>query len=110
MKADAVVVGAGLSGLVAARRLLRAGWTVCVVEARDRVGGRTLNADQTLITATLATPLPFGALVAQPTGQPMTFTGVDVVTVVDGLVQRKETYLDISAAQQQLGLLGEVAA
>jgi monoamine oxidase len=37
---DAVVVGAGLSGLVCARRLVDAGLDAVVVEARPRVGGR----------------------------------------------------------------------
>src|SRR5919202_452362 len=40
---DVVVIGAGFAGLTAARRLVHAGRSVVVLEARDRVGGRVLN-------------------------------------------------------------------
>jgi monoamine oxidase len=42
-RVDVVVVGGGLSGLVAARRVASSGRSVLVLEARDRVGGRVLN-------------------------------------------------------------------
>ena len=40
VEADFCIIGAGFAGLAAAYKLKRAGKSVAVLEARDRVGGR----------------------------------------------------------------------
>ena len=43
---DVVVVGGGFAGITAARDLQKRGFNVLVLEARDRLGGRTWSADR----------------------------------------------------------------
>ena len=44
MDTEVAIVGGGLAGLACARELVKAGRDCVVLEARERVGGRTLNA------------------------------------------------------------------
>ena len=39
---DVIIIGAGFAGLVAARELSHRGYRVLIIEARDRIGGRTM--------------------------------------------------------------------
>src|SRR5438128_10438081 len=48
MEFDAVVVGSGPNGLSAAIEIARAGHSVCVIEARDTIGGGARSAELTL--------------------------------------------------------------
>src|SRR5579862_2183222 len=42
---DVIIIGAGFAGLTAARDLFRAGLKTLLIEARDRIGGRTYTAN-----------------------------------------------------------------
>jgi monoamine oxidase len=54
--ADVIVIGAGVAGLTAARRLAEAGLRVLILEARDRIGGRLWTTH-----AANGTPVELGA-------------------------------------------------
>jgi monoamine oxidase len=54
---DVVIIGAGAAGLAAARALSGAGKRICLLEARDRIGGRV----STLHLPDLPVPIELGA-------------------------------------------------
>ena len=54
---DVIVVGAGISGLAAAAELSRAGLSVVILDARDRIGGRIFTEKDSIHQA----PIEFGA-------------------------------------------------
>jgi monoamine oxidase len=56
-EADVIVIGAGAAGLAAAGELVRAGRSVLVLEARDRIGGRICTRRE----AGLSVPVELGA-------------------------------------------------
>lgn len=60
------------------------------------------------MSGTLASPFDTGSAIAQPGGR-IEVDAVDVITVADGLLTAKHTYLDWATALRQLGLDGAAA-
>ncbi len=106
---DAIVVGAGVAGLTAARLLSREGGRVVVLEARDRVGGRVwtdrrggraTDLGASWIHGTTASPVAaaaeaFGMRMReftvggyQPDGRPIAYYGPDGERLSDDAARR----------------------
>jgi steroid delta-isomerase-like uncharacterized protein len=56
-------------------------------------------------TATHAKTMRRGDLVAEPSGETVTWNGLDVIPFEDGLVKRKDVYSDSISILRQVGLL-----
>lgn len=77
MKYDAAVIGAGAAGLASARELSGAGKRVCILEARERIGGRI----DTRRISGLALPIELGAEFIHGEAQ-STFGAVDAAALI----------------------------
>jgi phytoene dehydrogenase-like protein len=86
---DAIVIGAGHNGLIAAAYLARAGLSVLLVEARDSVGG------------TAASERFGGAIVNICSCDHVTFRTMPIIDELD-LAQHGLLYQDVEPAQQHI--------
>ena len=80
---DVIVIGAGMAGLAAARELGRAGLSVCIVEARDRVGGRVFTVHDPECNVPIELGAEFIHGRAREIWDPLEKAGVEI-TEVDG--------------------------
>src|SRR5262249_25562726 len=96
MDADAIVIGAGASGLAAARRLVARGIRTTIIEARDRIGGRVLEASAGSVSAELGAEFIHGdapqtrALLREINQHEFEPGGDDWVRGADGELQHSE--------------------
>lgn len=118
---DTLVIGAGVSGLTAARLLAREGQSVTVLEARDRLGGRTWTdrsgpypidrgaswihgvAGNPLADAVRAfgmTEVEFTVGSYQPGGRPIVYFGPDGTRLSDA--ERAAFIADVETFQREL--------
>jgi monoamine oxidase len=101
--ADVLVIGGGLAGLVAARDLTAAGRRVVVLEARDRLGGRTW-------TATLSgtdVDVEFGGNWVHPESQPAVAAEIERYRLGMRTYREPGVGIFITSGQRQEGLGGD---
>jgi steroid delta-isomerase-like uncharacterized protein len=80
-------------------------WPDIRFEGRRTYARDGLVVQEWTATATHASTMRRGELVAEPTGKTITWDGLDVIPFEDGLVKRKDVYSDSVSILRQLGLL-----
>ena len=80
-------------------------WPDIHFEGRRTYAREGLVVQEWTATATHANTMRRGDLVAEPTGETVTWKGLDVIPYEDGLVKRKDVYSDSVSILRQVGLL-----
>jgi steroid delta-isomerase-like uncharacterized protein len=82
------------------------GWPDLRFETRRLYVRDDLIVQEWTAHATHSRTMRRGDLVAEPTGRPLQWVGMDVIPVRDGLIARKDVYSDSVSILRQVGLLG----
>jgi steroid delta-isomerase-like uncharacterized protein len=82
-----------------------AGWPDIRFETRRLYVRDGLVVQEWTATATHTNELRRGDITAQPTGNTITWDGLDVIPFEDGLIKRKDVYSDSVSILRQVGLL-----
>jgi steroid delta-isomerase-like uncharacterized protein len=80
-------------------------WPDIRFEGRRAYARDGLIVQEWTATATHASRMTRGDLVAEPTGKTITWDGLDVIPFEDGLIKRKDVYSDSVSILRQVGLL-----
>jgi steroid delta-isomerase-like uncharacterized protein len=72
--------------------------------------GEDFYAAEWRMSGTMAAPVEIGDAIAEPTGTRVEVDAVDVIVVRDGLVERKDTYVDAVSLQAQLAEAAKLQA